>query len=91
MPLLDRLLERHERERHRRILSRPLPPRRFALADEPDGFMPPRDAATAMLITEAEVVDLARRGLLEWRDVHGAIWIRPAVVSTLAVRTGGAQ
>jgi hypothetical protein len=40
-----------------------------------------------MGVGEDALADLARRGLLEWAAVGGAVWVRPAVVSLVAVRS----
>jgi hypothetical protein len=82
--LFESLLHRHEEERHSRILARPSLWDRVLRDD--DGFLSPARAAEAMGVTEEEVVALARRGLLLWREVGGEIRIQPAIVSTLAVR-----
>lgn len=39
-----------------------------------------------MGVTVAEVADLARRGVLEWRDLGSRVVIRPAVVCVGRVR-----
>ena len=84
--LFERLLEQHEHMRHRSLLSggreRTPPPR----PDPYEGFMPPAKAAAEMDVTVEELVDMARGGILEWREFGGEVYVRPAVVTRLAVR-----
>ena len=49
--------------------------------------LPPHQAAEAMNVGEAELVDMVRGGLLEWREVRGEVYVRPAVARLLGVKT----
>lgn len=86
--LFERILRRHEQGRQAAILGEaaadrwPSPFR----GDRYGGFLPPSEAAKAMAMDVLEVARLARSGMLEWREVGGEVWIRPAAVSVLAVR-----
>lgn len=49
------------------------------------GYLPLADAAEQMGLSEDETVERVGRGLLEALDAGGALLVRPAIVSTLAV------
>ena len=92
--LFGRLLEGHEAERHSAIAasvaedarSRRPPSLRVGLGA--DGFLRPAEAASLMGVGLAELSEMARTGLLETRPIRGQVWIRPAIVSRLAIRGG---
>ena len=84
-------LRRYEDERYRRIAEAASPvapyPAGFRAEDvlglsAAHGFLPLAEAAEAMSVPEAEVVEMVRRGLLE----SAGDLVRPALVSVLAVR-----
>src|SRR5439155_20778261 len=85
-------LRQHEDERHGRIVALPsperypssLPPgwRAEDILGKTDGFLPLREAAKTMAVSEARVVEMVRAGLLE---ADGSK-VRPAIVSVLAVK-----
>lgn len=85
MSLFGRLLERHERERHALIVRGV--PVRHASRSLAEGYLPVDEAAVAMGVSEAEVQELARRGVLTSTRAGGELLILPAIVSRLAVRT----
>jgi hypothetical protein len=86
--LFERLLARHERERHWRALAAlPSPHTNWPWPDSNDeGFLSPKDAAAAMGVSELDLARNVRRGLLEYRLSGDSVLVRPAVVSVLAVR-----
>lgn len=97
MSWFSRELDRQSRERERSIaLGRfPQMPRGFRPADvfggdsTEDGFVPLDEAASEMGVTEDAVVALVRVGQLEASAADGTFLVRPAIVSTLAVRGVG--
>lgn len=88
-------LEQHTRRRHSLILAGaeqllPPPVRGFSPEDVLNlpggrGYLPLRDAARQMGLSEHETIEWVGRGLLEALDAGGALLVRPAIVSTLAV------
>ena len=89
MGLFEGKLEQHETERHVGILGTLMRLRKgpSSLAHGDDGFLPPHQAAEAMNVGEAELVDMVHGGLLEWREVRGEVYVRPAVARLLGVKT----
>jgi hypothetical protein len=91
--LFERLLREHEDERHAGILAGlaelALWRRPGSDTESIDGYRPPKRSAERMSLTEAETIEMARVGLLEWAEVGGEVWIRPAAVSVLAIREDG--
>ncbi len=82
----EQQLEVHERERHRGILSR-LPLRRPLVDRGADGFLEPSAAAAVMRVTVTELWTMVARGELSTLDIGDDVLVRPAIVSTLHVRT----
>jgi hypothetical protein len=82
--LFDALMNRHEAERHRRLLGKAPPHRRRSV----DGFLPLKDAAHEMGVSVDELVQMVRGGLLEYLEGSGTIYVRPAVVSRMLVWDG---
>jgi len=82
-------LARQTAERHARLLEpdgflpHPAGWRASDLIDGTDGFLPLGEAARVQGCTEAELLALIRRGLIEVNERGHA---RPAIVSVLAVR-----
>jgi hypothetical protein len=89
--VFERLLRRHEDERQAAILAslQEQGERRqwnaLHALSLPGGFLPLRHAAAAMSATEAEVVELVRRGLLAAYADGTLLYVQPAIVSVLAV------
>jgi hypothetical protein len=90
MGVFEQVLNDHAHKRHVDILGWLLRLKNERRPQEPDpdeGFLSPPKAAEAMNVTVAELVDMVRGGLLEWREVGREVYVRPAVVSLVKVRT----
>ena len=93
-------LRQHESERPRRIIEesprrepivKPYPPgfsaEDFVRRPESEGFVPHPAAAAVMGMSEEETPSLARHGELEAFADGANVYVRPAIVSVLAVTT----
>jgi hypothetical protein len=88
--LFESLLSHYERERHTQIVADAHDAARSARPGirrpSIDGFVLAEDAARTMGIDIEQLVVLVNRGTLEHFERWGEVWVRPAVVTTLAVR-----
>lgn len=96
----DASLRRHEDDRHARIVEQVSTPI-VASSRNPagwraedvlgcgDGFLALADAARFLRLSETETIEDCSRGLLEWDERGGTIYVRPAILSVL--RCTGSQ
>lgn len=87
MGLFDSINGPFEFARHREILASVVRARRARRPDPDDGFMPLHEAA-ALLQVEARLLEqMLARGEMEMQERPTGLWVRPAVVSRMSVRT----
>jgi len=85
----EQQLEQHTHEREQRIRAS-LPPTESRHDDDDgyaiDGFLPVPLAAEQMSMSETDLAEQVRRGLLEWTEIGGLIYVRPAIVTVLGAQ-----